>query len=423
MILAADIRAGFRSLLRSPLRSFLVLQGIAWGVGVAIFPAAVLEGSRRAAIDRAEEIGTGRIALEAEPGTRPLDLEDLAALRKGIPGFQRFRAAGVRVGGETLPAPAGSPGVHLLATDPEGARVRGQAVDRGRYLEEGDAAEGAPPVCVLEPRAAAALFPGADPLAQSVPLPGGGEAAVVGLLAPRTERALRTDDFGFEVGHMFEERLWRMLRSFGLTKPEDGWKRTDACVHVPLRLLPREGGALDTILVRTIPQEAPTLTDALRGALADRGAEPVARANLVWPVLASRSIDDFMLLKDALVLACLAMGGIVIANVMLLTLLERTGEIAVRRAEGATRGDIALQFLVEAGALGAGGAALGIPLAFALVWLRLQLAPWTLFSFTFPTATVAAASAVGIGTALLAGVLPARRAALLDPAAAHREHP
>lgn len=420
MILPFHLRAALRSLLRTPVRTFLVLQGIAWGVGIAIFPAAVLEGSRKAAVERAEEVGTGRVALEAEPGTEPLDTEDLAALRGGIEGFQVFRAAPVRVAPLDPGAPPGE-GVTLYGTDPLGAEVRGQRLARGRYLEEGDAAPGAPPVCVLEPVAAERLFPGADALGRPVPLPGGGEALVVGLLAPRSDRALRTDDFGLETGHMLEGRVRRMLESFGVPRTDDRWKRSEACVHLPLRLLPREGEALDGILVATVPSEAPRLADALRGALVARGAEPVARANLIWPVLASKRIERFLLLKDALVLACLAMGGVVIANVMLLTLLERTAEIAIRRTEGATRGDIAAQFLVEAGVLGVGGAALGVPLAFLLAWVRLQFAPYTLFTAAFPTGTVVVACGVGILAALLAGVLPARRAALMDPAAALRE--
>lgn len=424
MIPAADLRAAFRSLLRTPVRSFLVLQGIAWGVGIAIFPAAVLEGSRKAALERAEELGTGRVSLEAEPGTRPLDLDDLAALRAGLPGFQRFRVAPFRVHDRTLRRPTQDgrlrPGeIFLVATDPEALRVRSQEVARGRFLEPGDDLPGAPATCVLEPGAAAALFPGEDPLGRRVPLPeGAGEAVVAGVLAPRSDRALRTDDFGLETDHFLSDRIWRMLGSFGVTKPADEWKRTDRCVLLPLRLLPREGGAVDTLVARTLPQEAPALAEALRAALADRGAEALARANLVWPVLASKRIERFLLLKDALVLACLAMGGVVIANVMLLTLLERTAEIAVRRTEGATRGDIALQFLAEAAALGVGGAALGVPLGFLLAWVRLQFAPFSLFTFAFPGGTVAAACAVGIATAVLAGVLPARRAALLEPAAA-----
>ncbi len=414
MILLADLRSAFRSLVRTPVRSFLVLQGIAWGVGIAIFPAAVLEGSRRAAIERADEVGTGRVTLVAEAGSRPLTLDDLAALRAGIKGFKPYEAAPVRV--EKGPAAA-----ILLGTDPAGATVRYQKIARGRYLAVADGAPGAPPVCVLEPKAADALVPGADPVGRTVDLGNGIKAQVVGLLAPRSDRALRTDDFGLEIDHMLAKRVWRMLGNFGIPRPDDAWKRSEKCVHLPVRLLPREGETVDDILVRTAPDEAATLADGLRGVLVARGAAPVAYANLVWPIIASKAVDRFLLLKDALVLACLAMGGIVIANVMLLSILERTEEIAVRRTEGATRADIAAQFLCEAAALGVGGAALGVPLGMGLAWVRLQFAPYTFFSIAFPPSTAALAASVGIGTALLAGVLPARRAARLDPAAALRE--
>jgi putative ABC transport system permease protein len=416
MLLVANLRLGLRALLRAPLRSFLVLQGIAWGVGIAFFPAAVLEGSRRTALERADEVGTGRVTVEAEPGSRPLAPADLAALRAGIPGFAPFDAAPVRID-----RAAGEGAVHVLGTDPAGLRARYQALLRGRYLEERDAAEGATSVCVLEPAAAAALAPGADPLGRKVRLREGLEAEVVGLLAPRTARALRTDDFGLEVDHAMTARVWAMLASFGLPRPDDAWKRSERCAHVPLRLLAREGEALDALLVRSTPAEAPALADALRAALVARGASPVAHANLVWPILASGNVERFLLLKDALVLACLAMGGIVIANVMLLTLLERTGEIAVRRAEGATRGDIVAQFLAEAAVLGVSGSLLGVPLGMLLAWIRLQFGPFSLLDVAFPAGTAALAAAVGVATALLAGALPARRAAALDPAAALRE--
>src|SRR5688572_7237350 len=125
MLIGANLRSALRSLVRTPVRSFLVLQGIAWGVGIAIFPAAVLEGSRRAAVERADEVGTGRVTVVAEPGSRGLDLEDLAAVRRGVPGFRPFEAAPARVekvkGG----------GLHLLGTDAAGAGVRYQRVLAG----------------------------------------------------------------------------------------------------------------------------------------------------------------------------------------------------------------------------------------------------------------------------------------------------
>jgi putative ABC transport system permease protein len=423
MLLGANLRLAARSLARRPLRSFLVLQGIAWAVGIAILPAAVLEGSRAAAIRRADEVGTGRIVLEAEPGTRPLTEGDAAALRAGIGGFQPFRVAPWRVLEVRLPArePGGSgPVVHLLGTDEHGAGARSQRIERGRYLEARDLAPGAPPVAVLEPQVVEALSPGADPLGRRIPIPGldAVEAEVVGVLAPRPLAALRTDDFGLATGHEQANRMRRMLEAFGIARTDDAWKRSDRGVHLPVRLVPREGDGVDALVVRAVPQEAPMLAEALQGAIVARGGAALARTNLAWPVLASPRLEEYFRLKDALVLACLAMGAVVIANVMLLSVMERTGEIAVRRAEGATRADVAAQFLAEAGALGVAGSALGIPLGLLLAWIRIRFVPYTLFDFAFPASTAAWAAGVGVAAALLAGVLPARRAALLDPAAA-----
>ena len=422
--LATGLRLAVRSLARRPVRSILVLQGIAWAVGISIFPAAVLEGSRAAAIRRADEVGTGRIVLEAEPGARALTPDDAAALREGLAGFRPFTVAPFRVDREdrfvvTKVGPPPGP-VDLVATDEHGAAARAQRVERGRYLEPRDLAEGAPPVAVLEPLAAEALSPGADPVGRRIAIPGrpGLSVEVVGLLAPRSPAALRTDDFGLDLGHAQAERMRRMLEAFGVAAADDGWKRSERCVHLPLRLLPREGGAADALLVRTIPQEAPALAEALQSAIVARGGAATARANLAWPILASPRIERYFALKDALVLACLVMGAVVIANAMLLSVIERTGEIAVRRAEGATRGDVAAQFLAEAGLLGVGGALLGMPLGMALAWVRLRWAPYTLFDISFPEGAAAAAAATGIAAALLGGVLPARRAAALDPAAA-----
>jgi len=421
----SNVRLAFRAFGRAPWRTFLVLQGIAWGVGIAIFPAAILQGSRETAERRAAEVGTGRVSLLAEPGTRPFTADDAAVLEKGIPGYLPFGVAPFRVdGGRAAEGPgSGRVAFDLVGTSAAGATVRDQKVGSGRYLEPAEVAADRR-VAVLEPRVARDLFGERDPVGESVrvTVPGAVdlELAVVGVLAPRSDLALRVDDFGMEIDHPLHRLAWRMLESIGASKPDDGWKRSERAIHVPLGLLPREGDAVDTLIARTRPSEAPQLADALRGALVERGASPVAYSNLVWPVIASDRIEHYMRLKDALVLACLAMGGIVIANVMLLTLLQRTGEIAVRRAEGATRRDIAVQFLVEAGVLGVVGAALGIPLGMGLAHGRIALDPHASLGVAFPGEEALTAILVAVLVAVLAGVLPARRAAALEPVEALR---
>ena len=125
-----------------------------------------------------------------------------------------------------------------------------------------------------------------------------------------------------------------------------------------------------------------------------------------------------MLFGTALPAIGLVVGALVIMNIMLVAVAERTREIGVRKALGAKRRDIMSQFLVEAATLsvvGAGiGAAMGIALSqliAAITPLPASVAPWSLV----------AALIVGAGVGIVAGVYPASRASRLDPIAALRQ--
>ena len=113
----------------------------------------------------------------------------------------------------------------------------------------------------------------------------------------------------------------------------------------------------------------------------------------------------------------LLVGGIGIMNIMLVSVTERTREIGIRKALGATRGNIQTQFLIEAMVLSFVGGALGILLGSAAAITLSRLAGWN--TYISPTAIVVAfvfSAAVG----LFFGILPARRAASLDPIVALR---
>jgi putative ABC transport system permease protein len=114
----------------------------------------------------------------------------------------------------------------------------------------------------------------------------------------------------------------------------------------------------------------------------------------------------------------LVVGAMVIMNIMLVAVAERTREIGIRKALGARRRDILSQFLIEASTLSVMGAAIGIALGIAaakivaaLSPLRASVAPWS----------IGMALLLGAGVGIVAGVYPASRAALLDPIAALRQ--
>jgi putative ABC transport system permease protein len=113
----------------------------------------------------------------------------------------------------------------------------------------------------------------------------------------------------------------------------------------------------------------------------------------------------------------LVVGGIVIMNIMLVSVTERTREIGIRKAMGARRRDILSQFLIESGTMAATGGALGIVLGIvvskAVTWLVGMPSEIKLWA-------IAAGLVVSAGVGIFFGVYPARRAAELDPIQALR---
>ncbi|MEU5287872.1 ABC transporter permease [Streptomyces sp. CA-278952] len=128
----------------------------------------------------------------------------------------------------------------------------------------------------------------------------------------------------------------------------------------------------------------------------------------------SRDLDQLFLL---LAVICLFIGTLGIANTTLVSVLERTGEIGLRRSLGARSRHITSQFLVESGMLGAMGGLVGTSLGVLSVVAVALVRDWT--PVVHPT-TVAAAPAIGLATGLLAGLYPAWRASRIQPVEALR---
>jgi putative ABC transport system permease protein len=161
-------------------------------------------------------------------------------------------------------------------------------------------------------------------------------------------------------------------------------------------------------------------TIALRSARRLRPKQPnnfgLFTSDTILDIYHSATNGIFAVLVGVVALS-LVVGGIVIMNIMLMAVSERTREIGIRKALGARRRDILAQFVVEAASLSAAGALLGIgfglTLAFvvkALTPLPAAVAPWS----------VIAGMALGIGVGIVAGVYPASRASRLDPIVALR---
>jgi putative ABC transport system permease protein len=194
----------------------------------------------------------------------------------------------------------------------------------------------------------------------------------------------------------------------------------------PASRLVNPNGVIDGIVIKLPdePQMAATMEDIRVFMRAHRGLRPSQKDNFSLQTSDSalefwRKIQGFLVLAGiALPAIGLMVGAIVIMNIMLVAVAERTREIGVRKALGAKRRDILSQFLVESTTLAVVGASLGVAVGFGLAKLIAAVSP-------LPTSvemwSVVVAVLVGGGVGIISGVYPASRASRLDPVAALRQ--
>jgi putative ABC transport system permease protein len=177
-------------------------------------------------------------------------------------------------------------------------------------------------------------------------------------------------------------------------------------------------GAASTVYVRTDPDHVDAVRDVLP---ATANPESANEVDVTRPsdVLAARAATNDALTALLLGLGGVALlvGGIGIANVMVISVLERRTEIGVRRALGATRGHIRTQFVVEATLLAAIGGIGGVVLGAVVTGSYAASRGWTL---AIPVVALAGGAAAALLIGALAGIYPATRAARLAPAEAVR---
>jgi len=172
----------------------------------------------------------------------------------------------------------------------------------------------------------------------------------------------------------------------------------------------------------TVPQYR-AMDDVIGTMRAMRGLRPVDDNN--FSVLASdqlletfdRFIGVFFLVMIALSSVGLLVGGIGVIGIMMISVTERTREIGIRKAVGATRQEILWQFLVESAFLTALGGATGMALGAVIAF---TVANFTPIPASIPFWSIVAALAMAVVTGMVFGLVPAVRASRLDPVAALR---
>jgi putative ABC transport system permease protein len=410
---------GLRSLALHKLRSTLTALGIIFGVSSVIAMLSIGEGANWEAQEEIKKLGSQNlIARSLKPKEEEqagvarsevveygLTWEDAERAAKTIPGLKTLvplritRADGNRHTHRI--------DVQVIGTIPEFLLVANAALARGRFLIPADLAA-LRNVCVIGSRVAQMLFPAADPLHQVVRL-GRDYYTVVGIMA---ESGAASGTGGVDVDDRNKDvyiPIATFDRRFGntLVRIVSGARHTE---QVELHQI---------ILALENDRDVPYAARALRGLLERFHASE--DYNVIVPlellIQKERTKRIFNIVLGSIAAISLLVGGIGIMNIMLATITERTREIGIRRALGAKRRDIIVQFLAETVVLSTCGGLLGMALGTAVPFI-VEAASGMRTIITPQSLALSFGISVAVGVVF--GLYPARRAARMDPIEALR---
>ncbi len=435
---------GLKNLRLHKLRSLLTALGIIFGVAAVIIMVAIGEGSKRSAMDQIRQLGATNLLVRSirppqsdeatSKTTRVLDfgikridyqrLCTLKGLRRIVPlkdTEQKVIRGDIRVSASAI------------GTTPELFEVINLKLSRGRFFTQLDV-DKLEQVCVIGATAARQLFPYQDPLGETIQVGTAGQSTVIlrivgvlestGLRAGADSAGITNRDIDSDV--YFPLPLARQAFGDTIVRRESGSMErkqielSEIWLQVEDPQWDDRGNQLTLFqTVESTASRAENLLRVTRPKLAD--------IDIKVPLQILRKAEELSRLFNFIMVGIasfsLVVGGIGIMNIMLATVTERTKEIGIRRALGAKRHHITMQFLVETTVISLSGGLIGIGLGSGFAWL-LPIVVRAVSNTNYPTA-INTASVVGsfVVSGLIGigfGLYPAMQAARMNPIEALR---
>jgi putative ABC transport system permease protein len=410
------ISLGLHDLAAHKVRSGLTVLGILFGVWSVIAMLAINEGGSYEAQRALRRLGSNNIIVSSvkppeESGASAqsygileygLENKDVARLHENIPGV--IRCVVVRRTQKHARAAGLSLSVTLIGTEPGYAEIARTEMVGGRFITGADYFR-ARSVCVLTASLARRLLVCQDPLGATIWL-GNEPFTVVGVLR---QLPLALAGGASDVENYVVVPMTADLARFG-----------EMNIMVSAGSETYEKVVVSQCILQMTDEQAVIDGATIARSLLERyhqkqDYEVTVPLEIIEQIKQQRRLWNFMFLVIASV--SLLVGGIGIMNIMLASVTERTREIGIRRALGAKRRDITVQFLVEAVALTTVGGLLGIAVGLLVPWAVENLLRFTTI-VSASTLVVPFVMAVVVG--LISGLYPALRAAKLDPIEALR---
>jgi putative ABC transport system permease protein len=386
------------------LRSFLTLLGVILAVATLVAVMSVVAGLNFYVADRVANLGANVYLVDRfgiitsqdawiKAQKRPLvTLEEYQRLRENMKTAANVAATDDR----TMDVRSGNillENTDLTGVTPNYAEIRNMNLAAGRFLTEGDDLHHAP-VCFIGTDVVKKFFPTVDPIGKTIRA-GTNTYEVVGVAT--------------EIGSAFGQSQDNYILLPFNTYYKDWHKQNDwLTIFVQ---------AQNSEVMEASEDEARMLMRAWRHLPFDAPDNFAVFGSASIMALWQQITGNLFAVAVALTAVFLVVGGIVIMNIMLASVTERTREIGLRRSLGARKKHIVLQFMTESAVLAAVGGLMGLTLAYGLVALVRAVTP---IPVQTPMSAVIISLTVSTGVGLFFGIYPAMRAARLDPIEALR---
>ncbi len=394
MLISDVFKFSFKAVVGYPVRTLLMLTAMAIGVSSVIVLSALGEGAKKYVIDEFASLGShllivlpGRSETTGGPpplmGETPRDLtlEDALALNRSR---SIRRIAPISVGSAPVSWKRFEREVAILGSTPELYHIRHLSMAQGRFLPEGDPFRGGA-VCVLGYQLRRELFGNGSPLGEWVRI-GDRRYRVIGVMAKKGQ------SLGLDMGDVAVIPVASAQRLFN----------TSSLFRV---LIQANGRA-------AIPKAKQAIIDIIKDRHEGEDDVTVITQDAVLSTF-DKIFTALTLTVVGIAAISLGVAGILIMNVMLIAVSQRTSEIGLLKAIGAPKGEILILFLTESALLSLVGAVFGILLSILGTWTLGRVFPD--FPVIIPTWALGASVGVALFTGIAFGVLPARRAARQDP--------
>lgn len=386
---ALAFKMAIKSILSNKLRSFLTMLGVIIGIWAVIAVVGLAQGSTKSITDRLQRLGTNliQINITGRNSNRNVTYEELQQFAEQHADDIEAIAPTVS-SSVTLKYGTNTHDTTLIGTTADYSTVRDVNVSSGRFILPIDV-DYRQKVALVGTYIVKDLFNGQNPIGKKIKI-NGQIFTVVGVLEERANSQEQSDDDQVIVPVTVAQRLTRnaIIRNFAI-KITDG-NRSEAVMNY--------------------------LNDFLMKIYNDSTAFRVFNTAQLLDTLNSVT-QTLTLMLAGIAAISLIVGGIGIMNIMLVSVTERTREIGIRKAIGAKRRNILVQFLIEASVVTGLGGMVGIILGFVTIRVMSKLNIATAI-FSIPWAVLAFTISLAIG--IVFGLFPASKASRLNPIEALR---